>query len=204
MTEILPSTPAAPIYFDPHQELYRTHVARGLTYDAYVATGKEAQVARWKTHEAAVVLDDAQRGLLAGFTRRMHLLVLSGVWCGDCARQGPILRAFEQASPMVELRFLDRDSNPELRDLLRIVGAARVPNTLILSEDGFLVDRLGDRMLATYRRMAADKLGPLCPIGIGAPSTDELRAITHELLDDLERAQLTLRLSPMLRERYGD
>jgi thiol-disulfide isomerase/thioredoxin len=129
---------------------------------------------------------------------------MSGVWCGDCARLGPVLKAVAEATPALELRFLDRDSQPELRDLLRIAGAARVPNTLILSEDFFLVDRLGDRALATYRRMAAEKLGPLCPIGIGAPPADELRAITDELLDDLERAELTLRLSPMLRRRYGD
>jgi hypothetical protein len=140
---------------------------------------------------------------LAGFIRPMRLLCLSGVWCGDCARIGPVLRAIADTGSGIELRFLDRDTHPELRDLLRIAGAARVPNTLILSEDFFLVDRLGDRMLATYRRMAAEKLGPACPIGIGPPPADELRAITDELLDDLERAQLTLRLSPMLRERHG-
>jgi Thioredoxin len=193
-----------PTYFDLHQELYRAHWERGVSYEAHVATGKEHQVARWRTHEAAVRLDDTHRARLAGFIRPMRLLCMSGVWCGDCARLGPVLNAIAGATPGIELRFLDRDSHPELRDLLRIAGAARVPNTLILSEDFYLVDRLGDRALATYRRMAAEKLGPMCPIGIGPPPADELRAITDELLDDLERAQLTLRLSPMLRERYGD
>lgn len=191
-------------YFDVHQDLYRSHFERGVPYHDHVATGREPQVARWHAHEAAVRLDDAQRTLVAGFTRRMNLLCLSGVWCGDCARIGPVLRAIADLNPLITLRFLDRDSNPALRDHLRIAGAGRVPNTVILSEDFFLVDRLGDRMLATYRRMAAEKLGAHCPIGIGAPPADEMRAIMAELLDDLERAQLALRLSPMLRERYGD
>ncbi len=193
-----------PTYFDPHQDLYRREFERALTYEQHVATGKEHQVARWRAHEAAVRLAEPQRALVAGFTRRMNLLCVSGVWCGDCARMGPVLRAIAELNPLLDLRFLDRDAAPELRDQLRIVGASRVPNTVVLSEDFFLVDRLGDRMLATYRRMAAEKLGAACPLGIGAPPADEMRAIAAELLDDLERAQLTLRLSPMLRERYGD
>jgi hypothetical protein len=195
---------AAPIYFDLHQDLYRRYFERGVTYDEHVATGKEHQIARWRAHEAAVELDDAQRARVAGFTRRMNLLCLSGVWCGDCARIGPVLHAIAAVNPLLDLRFLDRDGNPELRDQLRIAGASRVPNTVVLSEDFFLVDRLGDRMLATYRRIAAEKLGPACPIGIGPPPADEMHAITTELLDDLERAQLVLRMSPPLRERYGD
>jgi thiol-disulfide isomerase/thioredoxin len=193
-----------PTYFDIHQDLYRVHWERAVPYEVHVTSGKETQIARWRTHQAAVTLDAGQRERLAGFTRRMRLLCLSGVWCGDCARIGPILEAIARVAPILTVRFLDRDANPELRDLLRIAGAARVPNTLVLSEDFFMVDRLGDRMLATYRRMAAEKLGPACPVGIGAPPADELKAITDELLDDLERAQLALRLSPMLRERYGD
>ena len=200
MTELA----ATPTYFDLHQDLYRSHFENGLLYEDYLATGKELQVARWRTHEAAVVLDAAQRNLLGGFTRRLNLLCLSGIWCGDCARMGPVLRAIAQASPHVALRFLDRDANPNLRDQLRIAGAGRVPNTVVLSEDFFMVDRLGDRMLATYRRMAAEKLGPACPTGIGAPPADEMRAIVAEVLDGLERAQLVLRLSPMLRERHAD
>ena len=196
--------PVSPTYFDVHQDLYRSHWERAVRYESHVTSGREPQIARWRGHEAAMRLDDTHRGRLGGFIRPMRLLCMSGVWCGDCARLGPVLKAVSEATPAIELRFLDRDSHPELRDLLRIVGAARVPNTLILSEDFFLVDRLGDRALATYRRMAAEKLGPVCPIGIGPPPADELLAITDELLDDLERAQLTLRLSPMLRERYGD
>jgi hypothetical protein len=193
-----------PTYFDLHQDLYRSHWEHAVDYESHIAGGKEVQIARWRGHEQAVRLEDAQRARLAGFTRSMRLLCLSGVWCGDCARLGPVLHAVAAVTPGVEIRFLDRDRHPELRDQLRIAGAARVPNTLILSEDFFLVDRLGDRSLATYRRMAAEKLGPMCPIGIGPPPADELAAITEELLDDLERAQLTLRLSPMLRQRYGD
>jgi len=194
----------SPTYFDLHQDLYRSHWERAVGYESHVAGGKEPQIARWRNHEAAVRLDDGHRARLSGFVRAMRLLCMSGVWCGDCARLGPVLHAIAGVTPGLELRFLDRDSHPELRDLLRIAGAARVPNTLILSEDFFLVDRLGDRALATYRRMAAEKLGPACPTGIGPPPADELAAITDELVDDLERAQLTLRLSPMLRQRYGD
>lgn len=189
---------------DPHAELHRRGFEQAVPYAAYVATANEAQQPRWRTQYDAVVLDDSQRTLLAGFVRRMPVLCVSGIWCGDCMRDGAILQRLAEAAPAIELRFLDRDGFPELRDHLRVVGGRRVPATLILDEDFQFVDRLGDRSLATYRRMAHAKLGDSCPTGIAAPPADEVAAVVADFLARLERAQLLLRLAPHLRERHGD
>jgi hypothetical protein len=79
-----------------------------------------------------------------------------------------------------------------------------VPVVVFLSEDFSECGRYGDRTLAKYRDMAATLLGPACPTGIGDPGADLLAGVIREWLGEFERAQLMLRLSPRLRERYGD
>jgi hypothetical protein len=191
------------IVHDPAVILYQSHWAQARDWDHYLAIGTEGQRARWRTQLAATVLPERLRDRLAGFRRRMHLLTLSSIRCGDCAREGAMLRRIADASPAVELRFLDRDSVPELRERLRVVGGARMPATLVLSEDFEFVDRLGDRTLATYRRMLAAPAEAGCPGGILAEE-GELEAALDELTDRLERAQILLRLTPKLRQRHGD
>jgi len=191
-------------YFDRRADFFRDHFDKGLAYDAYVATGKEQHRARWREMEPKIALDAGQRARLAALDRRVNLLVLSGTWCGDCVRQVPILRRIEEASPAVTLRILDRDANPELRDELRLSGAAKVPVAVFLNEDFFEVSRYGDRSLAAYRAMARNQLGPACPIGPTPLGEDEIRDGIVEWVNEFERIQLLLRLSPYLRERHGD
>ena len=198
-------TPAnVDLRLDPFTALHRAAFEKALPFAAYVATANEAQQVRWRTQYEVATLADSHRTLLGGFVRRMPILCVSGIWCGDCMRDGAILQRLAEASPAIELRFLDRDVMPEVRDHLRVVGGRRVPATLILDEEFQFVDRLGDRSLATYRRMAHARLGDSCPTGIAPPAADEVAAITQDVLDRLERAQLLLRLAPHLCERHGD
>lgn len=153
---------------------------------------------------ACFVLSEKQRNLLAGFSRRMRVLCLAGTWCGDCVNQCPVFDHFASATESIDLRFLDRDRNPDLRDLLAINGGRRVPVVVFLSEDWFEVFRYGERTLSIYRRLAAEHLGPSCPTGLIPPADDSLTTVTGEWLAEFERAQLILRLSPRLREKHGD
>lgn len=191
-------------YFDRRSDLYRRAFAAALAYDDYVRTGKEIHQARWRDMLARVELSAAQRDRLAALSRPVRILVVSGTWCGDCVRQVPIVRRIAEALPAATLRILDRDADPDLRDEIRLCGAARVPVAIFLSEDFFECARVGDRPLATYRTMAATQLGPACPVPTGLIDRNELDALVGAWLDDIERVQLMLRLSPYLRDRYGD
>ena len=146
----------------------------------------------------------SRRTLLEGFARRMPVLCLCGAWCGDCINQCPVFDHFARASSAIDLRFLDRDIKPEVREELSINGGHRVPVVVFLSEDGFEVSRYGERTLSTYRRMAAEQLGPACPTGFVPPAAEAVAAVTADWLAEFERAQLILRLSPRLRAMHGD
>jgi thiol-disulfide isomerase/thioredoxin len=173
----------------------------GAFLDRYANPGQRA---RWDAMHARVALKDDQRRLLGGFSRRMPVLVLNGAWCGDCIAQCPVFDHFARASSAIDLRFLDRDADPMVREALAINGGHRVPVAVFLSEDHLEVSRYGDRTLAGYRHLAAQQLGPSCPTGWVAPDDALLGEVVAEWLGQFERAQLLLRLSARLRQKHGD
>jgi len=191
-------------YIDLNMELHKNKFEAGLDYKNYMEASSENEQSRWKAVYERVTLTEDQKKLLSGFKRKMNVLCMSGAWCGDCVKQGPILQKIAEASDAIDLRYVDRDSNPDLRDGLRILGGTRVPVVIFLSDDFYECGRFGARTLSTYRRMAADQIGPACPTGIVPPPDEEVAAVAQDWIDMLERAQLALRLSPMLRQRYND
>jgi len=184
---------------------WRVAFDRGLPYHDFLERyGTEAHRTRWQGVYDRLNLTPAQGELLAGFPRQMYLLCLAGTWCGDCVREGAVLQRIAEGSPRIGLRFLDREDNPDLARALSINGGLRIPMVVFLSEDFVECARYGERTLATYRRMAAERLGPNCPTGVIPPGEEYLATVTQEWLDEIERVQLMLRLSPRLRARHGD
>lgn len=178
---------------------------QALPYQTFLEEhGTEAHRQRWRAVYEQVTLTPHQQALLAGFQREMKVLVLAATWCGDCTRQCPVLRRFEEATPRIQLRFLERDTNPAVRDALALNGGHRVPVVVFLSEDYYECARYGDRVLSLYREAARHELGPACPTGIAPPPADLLGQVSANWLAEFERVQLMLRLSPRLRERHGD
>jgi thiol-disulfide isomerase/thioredoxin len=176
-----------------------------LSYQSFLERhASSSQRMRWDAMHERFSLTAGQQTLLSGFTRRMPVLCLAGTWCGDCINQCPVFDHFARAASLIDLRFIDRDVRPELRDLLLINGGQRVPVVVFLSEDWFEVSRYGERTISIYRRLAAEQLGPACPTGLVLPASEAIAACTAEWLVEFERAQLILRLSPRLRSKHDD
>jgi thiol-disulfide isomerase/thioredoxin len=195
-----------PKYRDARTEFWRRHFQIALPYDTYLSSADPIRAARWTSLQTKIPpLSDEQRARLSGFGRRMNVLVLSGIWCGDCVRQGPILYQIVRAGgPGIELRWIDRDTSAELAEELRILGGKRVPVVVFLSEDFYEAGRYGDRTLTAYRSKARRETGPACDAGIVPPSPEELAAEQEDWVAVFERMLYMLRLSPLLRERYRD
>lgn len=185
-------------------EFLRTKFAAAKAYREYIATGTADQRANWARSAATVGLTSQQAALIGGFVRRMNILVISGVWCGDCVQQCPMLHAIAEANRQaVDLRFVDRDANLDLAEPFRICGGLRVPTVLFLNEDFEFTALLGDRTLSRYRAIAAQRLGGTCPVPGALPPDDERAATLQDWVNEFERVQLVLRLSPKLLERHG-
>ena len=193
-------------YHDRRAPFWQAAFDRAQDYETYLEKSPPQHAQKWADlAEKLPALSDEQRGRVAGYNRRMHVLVSSGVWCGDCVRQVPMIRQIaDAAGDDVQLRIIDRDVDEELREELRVVGALRVPMAVYLSEDFWELGRYGDRSLTAYRGKAAREVGAACALGIIAPPPDELAAEQEEWVAVFERMLLMLRLSPPLRQRHGD
>ena len=181
------------------------HFDAGMRYENYVLTGNTSQQASWKAVYDQARLTGAQQSLVASWTRTMPVLVTSGVWCGDCVHQCPLLARIGEANPKrIDLRFVDRDVHKALAERIAICGGLRVPTAIFMAEDFAFVSVLGDRTLSRYRAVAARQLGASCPIP-GAPiADDELAATLQDWLNEFERVQLLLRTSGRLQDKHGD
>ena len=178
---------------------------QGLTFEEFVASGETMEQPQWHERSGQLALDERQQQLVDGFQRSMKVLCLTGTWCGDCALQGASLqRIAEAAGGRIELRFIPRsDDFAELIVANRINEGYRVPVTWFMAEDFHPCSRIGDRSLSRYRSMARKALGDASPVLAEAPG-NPVRAVLQELLDEFERVELLLRLSPRLRELHGD
>lgn len=193
-----------PKYYDLRADFFKSYFEKGQKFADYIANSDATHAERWKNYQKNIALSSQQKEVISSFVREMNILVMSGIWCGDCARQGPMLAAIEEANPKLSFRFLDNRENPELQDELKMNGANKVPVIVVLSEDFFEVSRFGDKHLSVYRKKVEKELGPACDAGILPPSNDELGEEVQEWLNYFERLQHMLRLAPALRKRHED
>jgi thiol-disulfide isomerase/thioredoxin len=182
-----------------------TKFTTALPYDRYLLTGTPEQQRRWQEVHDRANLTDSQSELLGGFVRQLNVLVVSGIWCGDCVQQCPLIDRIAAGNRgKIDLRFVDRDQHRDLAEQIRINAGDRVPVALFLAEDFHLCSTFGDRTLHRYRAIARKQLGASCPTGIGAPDGEELATTLADWLNEFERIHLMLRLSSRLRQKYAD
>lgn len=200
-----PATTAAqrPALNDP--DFLREQHEAALNWDAYLATGNDPQKEGWRTTYDRVSLTDHHKRVIGAIERDIKAIFLSGIWCGDCVRQGPMVQRIAEASGgKLDVRYADRDAHSDLQDLLTVNAGKRVPVMVFCAEDYELVSTLGDKPLSRYRTVAQQKLGANCPLPGAEVPEDELQAELADWVNEVERVSLILRLSTRLREKHGD
>ena len=193
-----------PAYYDIRAELWRRSWEAAKPLGEFLLGAPHDQAQRWaESAERAPELTGDQRARLQGYNRTVRVLMEGATWCLDCARIVPYLNLIiETIGEKAELRLIDRDASSELRDELKVMGAPRVPRVVILSEDWFEVDRLGDRSLSVYRSRMAREIGRGEDHGVLSPAARQIELV--EWLDAIERTLIILRTAPALRKRYND
>ncbi|MCA8999547.1 MAG: thioredoxin family protein [Planctomycetaceae bacterium] len=183
---------------------YSGRFQRAFPYAEFLERyGSPDQRSRWQGFHDSVTLTAQQQALLQSFSRDMKVLVLAGTWCGDCVNQCPIFERFAEINNRIQVRYADRDDNPDLAAELTTCGGARVPAVAFLSEDGYLCGRYGDRTLSKYRSIIRSLGGDACPTGLPVEN-DMTAAVVQDWLDEFERIQWMLRTSSRLRQLHGD
>ncbi len=185
--------------------LLKTKFDLAVPYAQFVAMGEPAgHRPPWDQRYEQLQLSPEQHALIAGFTRKINILCLTGTWCGDCALQGSALQRIAEANPdHIDLRFILReDAHADIIVKSQINAGFRVPVSWFMAEDFEPVFAFGDRTLSRYRSMARKMLGDDY---VQAPApTDPVATVLQEMIDTIERVHLLLRLSGRFREKYND
>ena len=87
---------------------------------------------------------------------------------------------------------------------VRITASNRVPVAVFFSEDGHEVARYGERTLARYRQLMGQLAPEGCATGIVKADDPVQAQVVQDWLDEFERVQWALRLSPRLRKLHND
>ena len=180
---------------------------QALSYEQFVASGEPlGHRMQWDQRHGQLQLDSQQTELVAGFTRTLNVLTLTGTWCGDCALQGAALQRIAETNPQcINLRFLPKtEEHADLIVKCSINSGFRVPVTWFMAEDFEPVSRIGDRTLSRYRSMALKQLPPEQANILAPPQADPVREVLIEVLQEYERVHLLLRTSARLRQKHGD
>ncbi|WP_068839929.1 thioredoxin family protein [Pontibacter akesuensis] len=87
---------------------------------------------RMRRMEKNTVLHDDVIQVLLSVQTKMIWVVLTEAWCGDAAQNLPALVKIADASPLIELKLLMRDENPELMDQYLTNGGRSIPKLIAL------------------------------------------------------------------------
>jgi thiol-disulfide isomerase/thioredoxin len=191
-------------YYDIRSEFWEKHWEMAKDYEEFLKNGDQTFANRWKDFEKRIPhLSEEQLKRIQGYNRIVNVLLYGGIWCGDCFRQGPIIKKIvDSIGDKVNLKIIDREESEELKDELRILGATRVPVVIFLTEDFWEITRYGERTLSVYRAKAAREIGKRVNVGILSPKA--IKIAVNEWLDIFERILIMTRLAPPLRKKYND
>ncbi|MGH2548154.1 MAG: thioredoxin family protein [Thermomicrobiales bacterium] len=156
-------------YADYRQRILAT---TGLTNDLLVRS------------EAGLATEEIDTSAFAALPEKLRALVLHFDECSDSADTLPILERIEKETGKIEVRIVERDDNPDLRDSHLNRGAfASVPVVIFLDRDfneiGHFIERPDSVTALRAKRRDAIHLAHLGADGITTPPNeipDEVRA----------------------------
>jgi hypothetical protein len=85
------------------------------------------------------------RNLLAEISEPRLWMVITESWCGDSAQNLPYIAAMASLNPLIDLKILSRDSNPDIMDEFLTNGTRSIPILAAFNSAGDELFRWGPR-----------------------------------------------------------
>jgi hypothetical protein len=82
---------------------------------------------------------------LSEISERQLWLVITENWCGDSAQNLPYIYAMTILNPLIDLKILTRDSNPDIMDEFLTNGTRSIPILAAFNDEGDELFRWGPR-----------------------------------------------------------
>jgi len=107
----------------------------GNNYSEDMIEYTRMNVHRMHRVEKTAVLDDELVRLLLSVDTKMLWVVLTEAWCGDAAQSLPAIIKIAAASPLIDVKLLLRDENPDIMDAYLTNSGRSIPKLIALKAD---------------------------------------------------------------------
>ncbi|TPE43776.1 thioredoxin family protein [Pontibacter mangrovi] len=121
-------------YRDMIDKLLAEHKTTGTNHSEVMVEYTRMNMHRMRRVEK-VILEDELVEMMLSVRTRMTWVVLTEAWCGDAAQCLPAIVKIADASPLIEVKLLLRDENPEIMDAYLTDGGRSIPKLIALDAD---------------------------------------------------------------------
>lgn len=157
---ITPSLLEKAITYTQYRELIDTLLAENKTtgqdHSEAMVDYTRMNMQRMRRVEKTTVLQDDLVQKMLSLQTPMIWLVLTEAWCGDAAQNIPAIVKVADASPLVEVKLLLRDENPDLMDAYLTDGGRSIPKLIALDANTLEVLGTWGPRPATAQTMVTD------------------------------------------------
>ena len=128
------------ISFDAYMEHIKETIANPVNadYTEYYVLNARRIERLLKTYKA----DELQKEAFAAKNFKGKFLIITEGWCGDAAQSLPVIHQFFND---VEIRYILRDTHPDLMDMFLTNGSKSIPIVIILDEQNNALGHWGPR-----------------------------------------------------------
>ncbi|MCX2739638.1 thioredoxin family protein [Pontibacter anaerobius] len=121
-------------YRDMIDKLLAENKTTGTNHSDAMVEYTRMNMHRMRRVEKTVLEDELVQVMLSVQTR-MTWVVLTEAWCGDAAQCVPAIVKIADASPLIDVKLLLRDENPEIMDAYLTHGGRSIPKLIALNPD---------------------------------------------------------------------
>ena len=118
-------------------------------------------LARMQRLNKKVVLNEDLKAKVIQIEIPQTWYILTEAWCGDAAQNIPVLAAAALPNPLITVKLLLRDENPELMDAYMTNGGRSIPKLIAVDVDFNELFTWGPRPAGANELMLAYKANPV-------------------------------------------
>jgi hypothetical protein len=139
-----------------------------------------------------VTIDEDLKKIVSQFQFSQTWYILTEAWCGDAAQNIPSIVALASFNPLITVKLILRDENPEIMDAYLTNGGRSIPKLIALDEDFNELFTWGPRPAGAQEMLTAYKANPVKPFMEFAEDiqrwyiADKTESIQSELKEVLE------------------
>ena len=111
--------------------------------ESYVGYTKMNAVRMRRLNKTTKINSEVEE-IISSINRPQTWLVITEAWCGDAAQIVPVVNKLAELNPLVTVKHVLRDENPELMDMFLTNGARSIP-MIVFIENNEVVGKWGPR-----------------------------------------------------------